>query len=174
MNRVERVLQDSFFQECMIRNQAKEINRKFCKHSFQHVIDVARVTYIIMLESGDFKKFIEENGLHGREAGKEVIYAAALLHDIGRWREYETGADHAACGAEMAVRILERAGFGRDETKIITRAIREHRRIGEDMSLLGEQLYRADNLSRACSQCEASQECYKFNDMETGTKVLIY
>lgn len=174
MNRVERVLQDSFFQECMTRNQAKEINRKFCKHSFQHVIDVARITYIIMLEAGDLQKFIEEHQLAGREGGKEIIYAAALLHDIGRWLEYETGEDHASCGADLAVSILERAGFNRDETKIITRSIREHRRMGEDMSFLGERLYRADNLSRVCSRCEASYDCYKFDDMETGAKVLIY
>lgn len=174
MTRVEQILQDSFFQECMARNQAKEVNRKFCKHSIQHVIDVARVTYIIMLESADLKKFIEEYRLNDREAAKEIIYAAALLHDIGRWKEYETGEDHAACGAEMAVEILVRAGFNQAETNIIIRAIREHRRIGEDMSMLGERLYRADNLSRACSQCEASYECYKFDDMETGTKALIY
>jgi len=174
VNRVEQVLQDAFFQECMTRNQTREVNRKFCKHTLQHVIDVARVTYIIMLESGDFKKFVDEHSLGGREAAKEIIYAAALLHDIARWREYETGQDHAAMGAEMAVEILERAGFDPAEIKIITRAIREHRNMGENVSMLGERLYRADNLSRACSQCEANYECYKFDDMETGTRTLIY
>lgn len=158
----------------MIRNQVKEVNRKFCKHTIQHVIDVARVTYIILLETGDIKRFIEEHHLNSWETAKEIIYTAAILHDIGRWREYETGEDHAVCGAEMAVEILKRVGFTMDETKIITQAISEHRRICENMSMLGERLYRADNLSRACSQCEASYECYKFNDMETGTRILIY
>lgn len=174
MNRVEQILQDSFYQECMIRNQAKEVDRKFCKHTIQHVIDVARIAYIIMMESGDLNRFIEEHGLAGRPVGKEIIYAAALLHDIGRWQEYETGKDHASLGASLAVEILERAGFNRGEVRIITCAIREHRNIEENMSLLGERLYRADNLSRICSQCEANYECYKFDDMETGKKALIY
>jgi HD superfamily phosphodiesterase len=174
VGRVDRILQDSFFQECMTRNQMREINRKFCKHTLQHVIDVARITYIIMLEKSDIKLFISEHNLSGREQAKEIIYAAALLHDIARWREYETGEDHAACGAEAAVAVLERAGFSREETKIITRAIREHRRMVEDVSILGERLCRADNLSRACTQCEASGECYKIDDMETGTKFFVY
>lgn len=174
MNRVDKILQDPFFQECMTRNQVREVSRKFCKHTLQHVIDVARIVYIIMLENSDIKLFISEHNLSGREQAKEIIYAAALLHDIARWREYETGEDHAACGAEAALAVLERAGFSREETKIITRAIREHRRRGEDVSVLGERLYRADNFSRACTQCEASRECYKFDDMETGTKFLVY
>ncbi len=174
MNRVAQVFQDALFQECMTRNQAKEVNRKYCKHTIQHVVDVARVAYIMMLESGDFKKFIEEHRLGSREAAKEIIYAAALLHDIARWREYETGEDHAALGAEMAEEVLVRSGFSPAETKIITIAIREHRNMGENVSILGERLCRADNLSRACSQCAASYECYKFDRMETGTKVLIY
>lgn len=174
MERVDRIFQDPFFQECMTRNQVKEVDRKFCKHTLQHVIDVARIAYIIILENSDIRLFINEHNLSGREQAKEIIYAAALLHDIARWREYETGEDHAACGAEAAMEVLERAGFSREEIQIITRAIREHRRMGEDVSILGERLYRADNLSRACTQCEASGECYKIDDMETGTKFLVY
>lgn len=174
MKRVDRILLDHFFQECMTRNQVREVNRKFCKHTLQHVIDVARITYIIMLENSDIRQFIREHSLSGGEQAKEIIYGAALLHDIARWREYETGEDHAACGAEAAVAVLERAGFGGEEIEIIARAIREHRRMTEEMSILGERLYRADNLSRVCTRCEASVECYKIDDMETGTRFLVY
>ena len=174
MNRIGRIYQDPFFPECMVKTETREINRKFCKHTLQHIIDVARIAYIIMLEGGGLESFIEEHGLSGKPEAKDIIYAAALLHDIARWAEYETGEDHAAYGAKMASGVLSRAGFNRDETEIITRAIREHRRMGDNMSILGGYLCRADNLSRPCSQCEAKAECYKYDSMETGRKTLIY
>ena len=37
------------------------------------------------------------------------------LHDIGRWRQYETGEDHSIIGAEMAEEILGRAVFSPQE-----------------------------------------------------------
>ena len=48
-----------------------EENRVFCKHGIEHFLDVARIAYIKVLE----------NKL---SYSKEVIYAIALLHDIGR------------------------------------------------------------------------------------------
>jgi uncharacterized protein len=167
-------VRDSFFQQCMERNTAKEVERKFCKHNIQHMIDVARITYILVLEHGDFRDFIREHRLISRQAAKEVIYASGMLHDIGRWREYETGEDHAAVGADYAREVLARNDFSPTEIKIITVAIREHRVAGENMSFLGERLYRADNLARACSQCDVRHLCYKFNEMETGAQLLIY
>lgn len=66
------------------------------------------------------------------------------------------------------------AGFSQKEIGVICRAIREHRTHTEGMSLLGELLSRADNLSRACHECSAKDKCYKFSAMETGNHVLIY
>jgi uncharacterized protein len=117
---------------------------------------------------------IEDNNLSGAQAAKEVVYAAGILHDIGRWRQYETGEDHSVIGAELAAEILERTNFTPQEIRVITRAIREHRSQREGMSTLGELLYRADNLSRACHECSAKNKCYKFSTMETGNLVLIY
>lgn len=174
MRRVSLILEDPFYQECLIRNKSAEVTRRFCKHDFQHMLDVARIAYILCLESGDIIKFVTDHEIENKMTAKEIIYATGILHDIARWTEYQNGGDHAAMGAEMAVDIMIRCEFNENEINIITNAIRQHRSISEDVSILGEKIYRADNLSRACTQCEANVECYKFNDMETGQQALIY
>ena len=69
---------------------------------------------------------------------------------------------------------MERTGFDPDEIRAVTVAVREHREQSDRMSLLGELLFRADNLSRACHECSAQDRCYKFSQMETGNLMLIY
>ncbi len=174
MERIDAIVRDHLFRECLDKNRATEENREFCKHDLQHFVDVARITYILLLESDALVSFCQDNNLSSLQAAKEVVYAAGILHDIGRWHQYETGEDHSIIGAEMAEEILGRAVFSPQEIRIITRAIREHREQRQGMSLLGELLYRADNLSRACHQCSAKEKCYKFATMETGNLVLIY
>jgi putative nucleotidyltransferase with HDIG domain len=173
MERIDAIVRDPLFQECLNKNKKAEEGREFCKHDLQHYIDVARITYILALESGRYASLLESNGLSA-QTGKELVYAAGILHDIGRWRQYETGEDHSVIGAELAGEILERAGFSKQERRVIVRAIREHRSQREVPSLLGELLHRADNLSRACHECGAKDRCYKFSSMETGNLVLIY
>lgn len=173
MTRVEAILANPAYTAYVAQNAEKEVARKFCRHGFQHLIDVARITYILMLENSDIEKFMVQNDLNRRMA-RESIYAAGLLHDIGRWKEYETGADHAVISAELAVDILAAAGFSRAESGLITAAIAEHRRRNENMSFLGRYLFEADKLSRGCSRCEAAGECYKFEEMEAIRKGLIY
>lgn len=174
MERIDAIIRDPLFQECLNKNKKAEKDREFCKHDLQHFIDVARITYILVLESGRFSNLIEGSSLSGAQAAKEVVYAAGILHDIGRWRQYETGEDHSIIGSQLAEEILERTNFTQQETRIITRAILEHRSQRHQMSLLGELLYRADNLSRACHECSAKEICYKFPIMETGNLVLVY
>lgn len=171
--RIEAILRDPCYREYIDKNLIKEKDRRFCRHTFQHLLDVARITYILMLETGDIHRFMEANDLNLRTA-KELVYASALLHDIGRWKEYDTGEDHSKVSAELAVSILETAGFSESEIKLVCDGISEHRRLSENPSLLGERLFRADNLSRICLQCEARNECYKIDQMETGHSFLIY
>jgi putative nucleotidyltransferase with HDIG domain len=117
---------------------------------------------------------MELTGIPNRMAAKEVIYAAGLLHDIGKWKEYDAGVDHASFGAQLAREVLSDVAFSPDEINIIARAIFEHRNISNDMSFLGERLYRADNLSRICFQCPELSNCYKIKTKETGSDRLIY
>jgi len=174
MERIDAIVRDPLFRECLEKNKKAEKDREFCKHDLQHFVDVARIAYILILEPGDFFQFIRENQLSGPRAAKEAIYAAGILHDIGRWKEYETGEDHAPVGAELAEQILRRTGFTAREIRIIIQAIYEHREQRTQMTKLGEVLHRADNLSRACHECSAQDKCYKFPTMETDNLVLIY
>ena len=173
MDRLDRLLKDELYRGYLDKNAAAEKNRKFCRHDFQHLVDVARIAYILLLETGEIRSFMEENDFNLRLA-REIIYTAALLHDIGRWKEYAAGEDHAKTGAVLAEELLQKTGFNEKETEIITRGIREHRRLPEEKSLLGKYLHKADRLSRQCTRCEAADECYKIAQMETGRIELVY
>lgn len=174
MKRIELLMKDPLYQEYLQRNTTTEEEHLYCKHDLQHMIDVARICYILVLEHGDLDFFITEAGLTSRLAAKEVIYAAGLLHDVGKWQEYRTGTDHAAYGARISRDILNHALFNENEISIITQAIYEHRNVSRDMSFLGEKVHRADNLSRVCFRCEARDNCYKYKRREPGTDYLVY
>lgn len=173
MTRLDLILEDYYYLECLERIQAYEEDRQFCRHDLQHFLDVARIAYILLLETRQINTVSGANDVSLRKF-RDVVYASGLLHDIGRWREYETGEDHAAVSSELAVEILERTGFNQTEIKEITTGISEHRRIAENMSLLGKNLYQADKLARQCGRCRAGKECYKFTEMASMNKGLFY
>lgn len=174
MERLNLILMDPFYLQCLERNKLAEVDRKFCKHSFQHAIDVARITYMLCLESESLAKFIEENNLKSTEVLKEVVYTAAILHDLARWKQYESGGDHALLGGDMAGEVLQKYSFQPREIELIISAIRQHRSLGSSPNLLDNNLNLADDLSRPCTQCSAKDDCYKFEKMETGKVKLIY
>ncbi|MFW9887373.1 MAG: HD domain-containing protein [Candidatus Thorarchaeota archaeon] len=82
------------------------------------------------------------------EANLRVLGAAALLHDVGRAEEGETGVSHSIVSGEMSVEILEEVGFTQDEIQSVRDVIRTHR-FSEGLtptSLEGEILSDADKL----------------------------
>lgn len=162
LRKVEQILNDLLYREYLAKNAHYEGERRFCRHDLSHMLDVARIAYMLFLEAGEIGRLDEVHGLSGKEAAKELIYAAGLVHDIARWRQYETGEDHAQTGAELAVPLLSRAGFGHGEIEAIAAAVREHRSGGTKCTLLGDRLCRADDFSRPCFQCKVRGECYKF------------
>lgn len=147
MERVNCILENKKYKEYLQKNKAAEENRIFCCHAMEHFLDVARLAYILDLE---------EN----LELDKELIYATALLHDIGRHVQYADGIPHEKASAGLASEILEECGFEDEEQKEILRAIRNHRdvRAATEKSLAGV-IYRADKLSRACFACKAEGLC---------------
>ena len=124
--------------------------RIFCRHQMTHLLDVARIAYISNMEQG-----------LGIE--KEVIYAAALLHDIGKYVQYEDGTPHEQSGEKIASEILgslsEKDAFSDEENRMILTAIRGHRRLREDADVLEKLLYTSDKASRMCFACPAEGEC---------------
>lgn len=134
------------YQECLEKNRQTEVGRIFCRHDMQHFLDVARLAYTFSLER---KYYVP----------KEVIYVAALLHDIGKWRQYTAKIPHEKASAEIAEEIMKDAGIMKAERECILQAILNHRGEKSDADMLSEILYDADKVSRCCFFCEAEPEC---------------
>ena len=152
ISRVNKIRTNEAYQRYLCQNEKAEKDRIFCHHDMGHFLDVARIAWILNLEE-DY------------QIQKELIYAVALLHDIGRFRQYEDGTPHEQASAKLAPQILEECGFTKEETALIVEAISQHRNsaIRQDKDLNG-LLYRADKLSRACFSCKAEKDCNWKND----------
>ena len=147
MDRIDNILRHHLFLKHLGENNAAEADRRFCRHNMEHFLDVARIGWIMVLEEG-------------LAVSKELLYAAALLHDIGRFRQYEEKIPHEVAGVELASRILCDCAFTQDEQREILDAISGHRSKTENTrSLLGKVLYRADKASRPCFSCGAIGDC---------------
>ena len=156
MLRVSRILQDPEYGKQMHKILTSEYDRAFCRHGFGHAVAVCRIAWILALEEG-------------LSISKELLYAAALLHDAGRYTELEKTVSHHEAGAILAEDFLTRAGFLPEERKEICNAIREHKDSNGQGSTLSKLLYRADKLSRNCFLCEAREECYWPEDRKNQT-----
>lgn len=150
MDRIQRIFEHPVYRKNFNGIQKAEKDRKFCRHDLQHFLDVARISRIYNLEDG--------GGL-----SEEVIYAAALLHDIGRYAEITCGTPHDAAGAELAEEILTDCGFAAGDIAMIKAAIAGHRNKDKCGEKLAVYLYRADKQSRCCFACSAADEC-KWSD----------
>ena len=147
MDRINRILENKQYMEYLVLNELAERDRKFCHHDIDHFMDVARIGMILNLEEQI-------------KIDRELLYGAALLHDIGRFKQYQDGTPHEKASAKLAGEILSECGFNDLETRDILSAIKNHRnsRISEERNLDGI-LYQADKLSRACFACKAEKAC---------------
>lgn len=173
LKRIQLLMNEPLYAEYMERNSSSKKER-LCPHDISHHFDVARITYILILENNDLAYFMKESRISSRTAAKDVIYAAGLLHDIGKWAEYREGIDHSTYSAKLARGILPRALFNYEEIETISKAIAEHENLNDEMSFLGEKLYRAENLSRICSQCQHNTQCAKVKHQETNADLFEY
>lgn len=157
MPRVNQILQHRSYEEYCTKNKQAEEQRVYCRHGADHGVTVARIAYTYLLEENI-------NGLSSTlEADKEVIYAAGIMHDIGRWVEYETQEDHACVGARLAQPILKDCGFTEGEIRSISLGILEHRLAPDKTSSpLGQALALADDWARDCKNCLSQAKCYKY------------
>ncbi|MCC5911806.1 MAG: HD domain-containing protein [Clostridiaceae bacterium] len=149
MEKVNKILKHEVYNCYLKRNIELEKERIFCRHNLQHFLDVARIAYIEALEN-NYK--IE----------KEIIYAAALLHDIGRWKQYTEGVDHAVASGEMAESILLDCGFDDEDIVLIIEAIKKHRKGKNLTSQLDIAIYKGDKASRLCIECNSINQCKRF------------
>ena len=94
MKRVNAILKAPLYRRCYARLEELEKERIFYCHQMPHLLDVARIAYILNIE--------QNLGLE-----KEVIYAASILHDIGKYAQYEDGTPHEQSGEKIASEILD-------------------------------------------------------------------
>lgn len=150
--RINEILNHDLFIKNYHKIEEAETDRKFCRHNMVHFLDVARIAMILNLKEQLAIPY-------------ELIYAAGLLHDIGRYRQYEDGTPHEQASVPIAREILADCGFDDKETDVILLAIAEHRNPeAADRHNLEGILYRADKMSRSCFVCKAEAECNWKND----------
>lgn len=150
MERIERLYHHPLYQQEFHLLQEAEQERVFCRHTLEHFLDVARIAYILSMELG-----VEIPG--------DWIYGAALLHDLGRYRQITEGIPHEEASVKLAGRILPECGFADSEIREICAAIAGHRKQAADAPQgkmeFSDLLYRADKLSRNCFACPVSVQC---------------
>lgn len=156
LDKVNKILNNKYFKECLNKNIASEKNREFCHHDLEHFLAVARICYIMVLE----KKL---------EIDKEIVYAAALLHDIGKWKQYCDGVPHEIASAEISSRILKECGYNDENIRMIISSILNHRDDNSDDINLNSILYISDKISRNCFYCHALELCNWSNEKKNFT-----
>lgn len=166
MERVDAILAHPVFCRELAAIEEAERDRRFCRHGLAHLLDVARVAWILVLEEG-------------LEFERDLVYAAALLHDIGRGMQYSRGVSHDVAGVEIAREILGTVEpdrrFSSSEQCAILAAVRGHRGASgrgepacvdadcteaDHSAALARVIRVADHASRACFACPARGECY--------------
>ncbi|WP_368488416.1 HD domain-containing protein [Clostridium sp. BJN0013] len=145
MNRINTILNNQKFCKYLQKISQIEKRREFCKHDMCHLLDVARIAYIMVLENNIQIK-------------KETIYVAALLHDIRKWVQYEKGVAHELASAKLAEDILIECGFMEDEILQILNIILNHRK-KDTNNLINSIFYSSDKISRNCFRCKAISKC---------------
>ncbi|MCD8086623.1 MAG: HD domain-containing protein [Clostridiales bacterium] len=159
MRRVNALLHHPRFTAALSELEALEEERIFCRHDLPHLLDVARIAWIQALEQGVL-------------LDKEVVYAAALLHDLGRVAQLRQGTPHEEASAALAAAILPECGYTEDEIVELSDAILSHRGGNAGPAggaPLGRLLYEADKKSRTCWCCKAQALCnWKAERRNTG------
>ena len=149
MNRIDKIINNEEYRRLVAETEELEKERIFCHHDMDHFLDVARIATMIAADED-------------MDVPRDMIYAAALLHDIGRVKQYTEDFPHESASAAIAPSILCECDFTAGEIKEITKAIREHgnEAVKGERNLAG-LLYRADKLSRKCYMCAAVDKCHK-------------
>lgn len=146
MNRLDHITQNGIFRSTLLRLEEQERDRKYCRHGLPHLLDVARAAYILSLE-------------RQTDIAQDVIYAAALLHDIGRSVQYATGEPHERAGVPIAEDILRDTEYTADEKEMILSCVRSHHHSHEGQNALQALICEADKRSRPCFACKMLDTC---------------
>ena len=160
MKYTEKLLQNPGFRKIQAEIRQWEITRIYCHHELAHSMDVARMAWIYFLE--DCQKehlFLEPMQL---EEKKDFIYVCALLHDIGRAKQYETGVHHSVGGQALAECLLLAIGAPETWKDPVLHIVAGHHACGrtdESERQIAGYIDRADHDCRPCFLCEGRDTC---------------
>lgn len=146
MERIQPLLHNPTYCDSIRKIETLEKQRIYCRHGLPHLLDVARIAALLAAD---------RNAAYPRD----VIYAAALLHDLGRLKQYTTGEPHAEAGVNMARELLQETAFTEQEQAEILDAVGRHQ-TGAAPDSLAQMIYEADEASRMCFTCPARDTCY--------------
>ena len=141
-----RILRNEYYLSQLRYLEKLEKDRIFCCHNMEHFLSVARITLILCSRNGTV-------------IPEDIVYSAALLHDIGRVEEYTEGIPHDVASQKTAERVLDEVGCADDEKQLIISLIAGHRMDGLDPETPEAVFGRADKLSRNCFECGARKKC---------------
>ena len=122
MKRINKLLSHPDFTKNLNHLAILEKDRIYCHHDLSHLLDVARIACLLQ-----YKK-TETNLKSTILFSNEIIYASALLHDLGRVLQYEQGLPHEIAGLMLAQKILIDCDFTKSEQVLILDAIQFHRK----------------------------------------------
>ncbi|MGL4607160.1 MAG: HD domain-containing protein [Eubacteriaceae bacterium] len=145
MENTNRLFENKDYQSYLNRIHFHEKNRAFCKHNLSHFLDVARIATIKSREAP-------------LSLTRDLIYTTALLHDIGRFQQYEDKTPHEIASHKLATGLIQTLDFSGDEKKIILEAIINHR--NPNTEGFNRIFYESDKLSRSCFGCIEEQNCH--------------
>lgn len=141
-----RILKNDKYRRLTAELAELERERPFCRHDMTHFLDVARIAVIF-------------SGRSGTDISDDVIYSAALLHDLGRIEEIKSGMPHEIAGQVTAAGILAEVDCPEAMAAQIISLIANHRRRDNPKDSPEEIFFRADKRSRRCFECSAEAEC---------------
>ncbi|MCR5019944.1 HD domain-containing protein [Ruminococcus sp.] len=141
-----RILKNEYYQDQLHILCELEKDRIFCRHNIEHFLNVARIAMILC-------------GRKRIKISADIIYSAALLHDIGRVQEYTEGIEHDVASQSTAAKILDSIECPRDIREKIISLIASHRNMKADPDTPEAMFNKADKLSRNCFECNARSLC---------------
>lgn len=158
MEYVNRLIQNETYLRTMREIHESEKKRIFCHHGFNHLLDVARIAYIMNLEY--------EFGFE-----KEFLYMCALLHDIGRAKEYMTGVSHEKAGVKLAGQLLEEIAYPEEKREAILNKVADHRHAPLPKEGINRDnfFWFADKRARNCFTCNVAAQCNWAQEKRTLT-----
>lgn len=141
-----RIFRNEKYRKLVAELAELEKYRRFCRHDIEHFFDVARIMMILCTR----RKV---------EISEDIVYSAALLHDLGRIQEITAGIPHEMAGQITAAGILADVDCPEDMAEKIISLIANHRRKDNPEDSPEQLFFTADKRSRKCFLCKACDEC---------------